>query len=156
MYPEVRTQAMVFSHVTLAELDEIALKLLDQMGPLRVCVLRGELGAGKTTFAKALGNVLRVEDKMSSPTFSIVNEYHTASGNKVYHFDFYRMKSEAEAFDIGVEEYFYSGEYCVVEWPENIPSLLPDAYAEVSIQIDDLTHRTIEISFHGRKEEKRI
>lgn len=156
MYPDIRTQAAVFHRVTLQGLDAVALRLLELMGPLRVCTIRGEMGAGKTTFVKALGRALSVTDSQSSPSFSIVNEYHTASGNSVFHFDFYRIRSEAEALDIGVEEYFYSGNYCFIEWPEYVSNLLPEVYMDTEIRMEDLTHRTIEISLHGRKEEKRI
>lgn len=142
-------QAIVFNHVTVSGLPAVAKKLIDVMGMKRICILQGDMGAGKTTLVKAIGNVLAVEDTMSSPTFSIVNEYHTAAGNPVYHFDFYRIKSEAEAYDIGTEEYFYSGAYCFVEWAEKIPSLLPDSNARVSLIIEDDTHRTIEITLHG-------
>lgn len=91
------------------------------------------MGSGKTTFIKAVGHVLGVQEGMSSPTFSIVNEYETASGEKLYHFDFYRLKNELEAYDIGTEEYFDSGNYCFVEWPDKITGLLPEKYVEVSI-----------------------
>jgi tRNA threonylcarbamoyl adenosine modification protein YjeE len=78
------------------------------------------MGSGKTTFIKSIGHVLGVKDGMSSPTFSIVNEYETSIGEKLYHFDFYRLKNELEAYDIGTEEYFDSGKYCFVEWPDKV------------------------------------
>jgi tRNA threonylcarbamoyladenosine biosynthesis protein TsaE len=156
MHPDVIPQALIFKQVTLDGIGEVAKKLVETMGAIRVCALEGEMGAGKTTLVRAIGHVLEVSDAMSSPTFSIVNEYHTAGGGTVYHFDFYRVKNEAEAYDVGAEEYFYSGNYCFIEWPEKIPSLLPEAYAYVKIFVNDSSHRTIEISLHGRKEEKRV
>jgi tRNA threonylcarbamoyladenosine biosynthesis protein TsaE len=156
MYPDVRTQAISFKQVTLSGLNAVVSALIEAMGPARVCVLEGEMGAGKTTFVKAIGKVLGVIDTMSSPSFSILNEYLTASGGRVYHFDFYRLRTEAEAHDIGTEEYFYSGEYCFIEWPEKVRALLPETHTSVKIMTEDFTHRTIEISLHGRKEEKRF
>ncbi len=92
------------------------------------------MGAGKTTFIKAFCEALNVEDTVSSPTFSIVNEYRYPNGI-IYHFDFYRLKNQAEALDIGLEEYFDSGEYCLIEWPEKIPNLLPENYLEISLEV---------------------
>lgn len=149
MHPDIKAQAIVFNHITVTGLPAVAEELIKMMGGTRVCILEGDMGAGKTTLVKAIGNALGVEDTMSSPTFSIVNEYHTHSGNRVFHFDFYRIKSEAEAYDIGAEEYFYSGAYCFIEWANKIPSLLPEKYARVNLIIEDDTHRTIEILLHG-------
>jgi tRNA threonylcarbamoyladenosine biosynthesis protein TsaE len=149
MHPDVMAQAIVFKGITVSDLPAVAKELLTIMGASRVCVLQGHMGAGKTTFVKAIGKELHVNDVMSSPTFSIVNEYKTLTDKPVFHFDFYRVTSEAEAFDIGTDEYFYSGAYCFVEWPEKIPSLLPDSYVRVNLLIEDDTHRTIEILLHG-------
>ena len=96
--------------------------------------LIGRNGAGKTTLIKAICEELGVEDQASSPTFSIVNEYATTRG-PVFHFDFYRIKSEQEAMDLGYEEYFYSGHPCFVEWPELIPSLIPDNAIAITIRL---------------------
>ena len=93
------------------------------------------MGAGKTTFIKAICTELGVKGRMSSPTFSLINEYLTSSGQKIYHFDFYRIKSEKEAFDLGYEEYFYSGNYCFIEWPDKIENLLPENCAKVKIEV---------------------
>jgi len=98
------------------------------------------MGAGKTTFIKALCEQLGVQEPVTSPTFSIVNEY-AGSTNKVYHFDFYRLKNQDEALDMGYEEYFYSGNYCLIEWPEKIPDLLPNHYIKVSIQLQEQQSR---------------
>jgi tRNA threonylcarbamoyladenosine biosynthesis protein TsaE len=146
----------VFSHVTIADLTGISESVLALTSECKIWVLSGEMGAGKTTIVKSIGRALKAEDTMSSPTFSIVNEYRLPDGTLLYHFDFYRIRSELEAADIGTEEYFYSGNLCFIEWPEKIPNLLPDFYGEIKISIEDNSHRTIALLFHGRKEEKRI
>ena len=92
----------------------------------RVYALRGQMGAGKTTFTKALCQAMGSEDVVNSPTFAIVNVYEDGEGEEIYHFDCYRLKSIAEALDFGAEEYLYSGRYCFIEWPEMIEALLPD------------------------------
>lgn len=100
------------------------------------------MGAGKTTLIKSLCACLGSADVVTSPTFSIVNEY-IGVDNKIYHFDFYRLKNQAEALDMGYEEYFYSGAYCFIEWPEKIPDLLPSDYIRVDIKILDEVSRQI-------------
>lgn len=94
----------------------------------------GKMGAGKTTFVKALCEVLGVEDAVSSPTFAIVNEYEAANGCPIYHFDFYRIKRLSEAYDMGCDEYFYSGNPCFIEWPELIEEILPEETVKVTIE----------------------
>ncbi|WP_313511964.1 tRNA (adenosine(37)-N6)-threonylcarbamoyltransferase complex ATPase subunit type 1 TsaE [Sphingobacterium sp.] len=116
--------------------------LIENAGDKRVFVFQAPMGAGKTTFIKAICAYLQVEDSTSSPTFSIVNEYHSENG-PIYHFDFYRLKSEQEAFDLGYEEYFYSGDYCFIEWPEKIPNLIPEDAAIVKIEVAEDQSRTI-------------
>ncbi|WP_313189512.1 tRNA (adenosine(37)-N6)-threonylcarbamoyltransferase complex ATPase subunit type 1 TsaE [Sphingobacterium sp.] len=116
--------------------------LIENAGDKRVFVFQAPMGAGKTTFIKAICAYLQVEDSTSSPTFSIVNEYHSENG-PIYHFDFYRLKSEQEAFDLGYEEYFYSGDYCFIEWPEKIPNLIPEDAAAVKIEVTEDQSRTI-------------
>jgi len=101
------------------------------------------MGAGKTTLIKAVCEALGVKDTISSPTFSIVNEYRAADGKKIYHFDFYRIKSENEAYDMGYEDYFYSGAYCFIEWPEKIASLLPPGAAQVTIALQGEIRRVL-------------
>jgi tRNA threonylcarbamoyladenosine biosynthesis protein TsaE len=118
----------------LEMLPGIAGELLAQSGDARVFALYGEMGSGKTTLVKALCQQLGVEEIVASPTFTIVNEYQSASGSPVYHFDFYRIKSESEAFDLGYENYLYSGNYCFVEWPEKIATLLPGKMASITIE----------------------
>ena len=115
------------------ELPAIATQLLNEAGTNRVFALFGNMGAGKTTFIKALCRQLGVHEIVTSPTFNIVNEYVTEKGDTVYHFDFYRIKSESEAFDLGYENYLYSGNYCFMEWPEKIASLLPARLAAIHI-----------------------
>ena len=118
----------------IEEIATAAEEIISQSGTAKVFLFHGEMGAGKTTLIKALCKALGVVDNISSPTFSIVNEYHIPKG-KIYHFDFYRLKNQAEAMDMGCEEYFYSGEYCFIEWPEKIPDLLPDKYVDIMIGI---------------------
>ena len=138
------------------ELGEVARSFLGQAGHCPVWLFYGEMGSGKTTFIKSLCVEMGVRDSMSSPTFSIINEYITADGKRVYHFDFYRIENEVEAYDVGSEEYFYSGNLCLIEWPEKIPSLIPAEHAEVSIVVENQNHRTIALSVHDGKEKKRI
>ena len=106
----------------------------------------GKMGVGKTTLIKELCDVLGVEDVVCSPTFAIVNEYSTAVGEPVYHFDFYRLKNLGEAYDIGYEEYFYSGCYCFTEWTEKIEELLPEHYVRVELTEKDGI-RTLEANY---------
>jgi tRNA threonylcarbamoyladenosine biosynthesis protein TsaE len=145
-----------YSGITLRDLPMIAKEIALQLVNVPVWVFHGDLGSGKTTLIKAVGKALGVQNTMSSPTFSIVNEYEGTKHGKIFHFDFYRIKSEEEAFDIGVEEYFDSGHPCFIEWPEKIPSLLPDLRGEVTITIENETQRTIAISLHVGKEENRV
>lgn len=142
--------SLVFHEASQSDLPEVAKKFLDEARNHKIWLFKGEMGSGKTTFIKVLGEVLGVTDHMSSPTFSIVNEYLAGSDHKVYHFDFYRIKNEAEAYDIGTEEYFYSGNYCLIEWPEKIPALIPAERVEVVITPENQTHRTLALSVHDR------
>ncbi|QQT27934.1 tRNA (adenosine(37)-N6)-threonylcarbamoyltransferase complex ATPase subunit type 1 TsaE [Sphingobacterium spiritivorum] len=128
----------------LSELPGAASEILSVFADTRVFLLYGSMGAGKTTFVKAICEQLGVTDSTSSPTFSIVNQYSYPQGN-VYHFDFYRIKDEQEAFDMGYEEYFYSGDYCFIEWPEKIPNLLPEEAKAIYIEAIDEHTRSIEI-----------
>lgn len=129
---------------TTADLSVAAQTLLNSFPKDRIFLLYGPMGAGKTTFIKYLCEQLGVKDSTSSPTFSIVNEYDSDNG-ALYHFDFYRIKDEQEAFDFGYEEYFYSGAYCFIEWPEKIPNLLPEEAKEIQISIIDAHTRKISI-----------
>ena len=109
---------------TLKELDEIAGQIITDAGNHRIFALKGELGAGKTTLIQYLCKKLGVEDVVNSPTFAIMNEYRRLDGEPVFHFDFYRIKSVSEAYDLGYEQFFFSNNYCFIEWPEKIESLL--------------------------------
>ncbi|WP_158825798.1 tRNA (adenosine(37)-N6)-threonylcarbamoyltransferase complex ATPase subunit type 1 TsaE [Mucilaginibacter lacusdianchii] len=122
------------------ELADTAQNLLDFAGNQKIFLFYGDMGAGKTTFIKALCERLGITDDVTSPTFSIVNEYIGTSA-KIYHFDFYRLKNQNEALDMGYEEYFYSDAYCFIEWPEKIPDLLPEHYTKISIQVLNASSR---------------
>ena len=130
---------------TLDGLDAAAGEFLKAIGDNTIIAFQGHLGAGKTTFIKALCDRLGVEDNVCSPTFTIVNEYKAADGAPVFHFDFYRIESLREAQDLGLEEYFYSGGLCLMEWPEKIADLLPEETVEVHIEPLDETTRKITI-----------
>ena len=127
---------------SLTELPAAAQQIVQFAGKQRIFLFYGDMGAGKTTFIKSLCEVLGVRESVTSPTFYIVNEYRGADAT-VYHFDFYRLKSQTEAFDMGYEEYFYSRAYCFIEWPEKIADLLPDSYLKVSIKAISPTAREI-------------
>ena len=133
----------------LEELEAAASEVIKFAGDLKFWILDGDMGAGKTTFIKAVCKCLGVTDNVTSPTYSIINEYETEKGEPIYHFDFYRMKEESEALDIGADEYFDSGKYCFVEWPSKIPTLLPDTnFLNVSISLTHNDNRLIELNRH--------
>jgi tRNA threonylcarbamoyladenosine biosynthesis protein TsaE len=120
----------------LSRIDQVAREFLIQIGERRIVAFHAPMGAGKTTFSSAVCRVLGVaDDAVSSPTFAIVNEYRTHDGEPVFHFDFYRIKSAAEALDIGFYEYIDSGFLCLMEWPENIEALLPEETLHVYISV---------------------
>jgi len=119
---------------TLDELELVSQKVIDQH-PSKVILFHGEMGVGKTTLIKQLCKTLGVTSATSSPTFSLVNEYETIDNQVVYHFDFYRLKNEMEALDMGADDYFYSGNWCFIEWAEKIPSLIPDEHAVITIEL---------------------
>jgi tRNA threonylcarbamoyladenosine biosynthesis protein TsaE len=133
---------------SLEQLTDASNRLMQAATGLKVWIFKGEMGAGKTTLIKAIANQLGVIDSVQSPTFSLINEYSTKHKTAVFHFDFYRIKNEVEAFDIGVEDYFYSGHICLVEWPEKIPSLLPEAFFEIAIQLTENQLRQIHYTRH--------
>ncbi len=118
---------------SLDEIKNIAQSVIAE-NPNKVILFHGEMGAGKTTFIKQLAKELGVTEATSSPTFSLVNEYETTNNQLVYHFDFYRLKNETEALDMGVDEYLYSGNWCFIEWAENIPNLIPEYHSVISIK----------------------
>lgn len=140
-----------FSCSHLSELPGIAAELLRWAGPVRVWMLEGPLGAGKTTLVQALCRQLGVEESVSSPTFGLVHQYADRAGKAVYHFDCYRLLHWQEAIEIGVEEYLFSGDYCFIEWPGQIQPLWPDTYIYLRISTDPTrpTYREINIQQHG-------
>ena len=130
---------------TLDHIDEIAHLLIQESADQKVWIFKGEMGAGKTTLIKSLAKALEVADSVSSPTFGIVNEYHTHAKGLLYHFDFYRLDDPMEALDIGIEEYFYSGNYCWLEWAEQIAQFLPDQFFLIRITSDSDEKRTLNL-----------
>ena len=130
---------------SIDEIDNAAKKFIDEMGNNRVFAFYGKMGAGKTTFIKAVCENLGVEDVINSPTFAIVNEYVDGNGEPIYHFDFYRIKSIAEVYNMGYEEYLYSNAYCFIEWPELIEDLLPEDAMVVRIEVLSPTERKFTI-----------
>ncbi|MFL9844455.1 tRNA (adenosine(37)-N6)-threonylcarbamoyltransferase complex ATPase subunit type 1 TsaE [Flavobacterium rhizosphaerae] len=120
-------------HFSLDEIDDVAAQVLNY-NIKNIILLEGSMGAGKTTFIKALCRQFGVSDLTSSPTFSIVNEYVAANGKIIYHFDLYRLTNEEEAYDMGIDEYFYSGDTCLIEWPENAPNLIPLDHTVIKIE----------------------
>jgi tRNA threonylcarbamoyladenosine biosynthesis protein TsaE len=124
-----------------SELPSAAKSLINFAGEVKVWIFKGEMGAGKTTFIRSICQELDVVENVSSPTFSIINEYSCKNGELVYHFDFYRIEKEQEAIDIGCEEYFYSGNICLVEWPEKILNLVPEPKIEVTIVSDGVNRK---------------
>ena len=128
----------------LIDLDKVAKILLEKYPSNRLFAFYGEMGAGKTSFIKSICSELKVIDNVSSPTFSIVNVYQTQTVDEVFHFDFYRIKSLEEVYDIGYEDYFYSDQYCLMEWPEMIDKLLPDDTIKVEIKVN---HKNLSRTF---------
>ncbi|MFA5971529.1 MAG: tRNA (adenosine(37)-N6)-threonylcarbamoyltransferase complex ATPase subunit type 1 TsaE [Lentimicrobiaceae bacterium] len=136
--------AQIYTCQSPDELQPIAARLIEFHKDKRIFAFHGEMGAGKTTFIKTICEHLKVTDTVSSPTFAIVNEYFTENLTSIYHFDLYRIKSWTEMLEIGYEDYFYSGNYCLLEWPEKIVNLLPEETVHVHILVSpDGTMRTI-------------
>lgn len=129
----------------LSELSEIAIWVL-KTSPGRVLLFKGPMGSGKTTLIKEITQQLGVEHVTSSPTFSLVNEYQSKTDETIYHFDFYRIEDEEEAFDMGIEEYFDSDAWCFVEWPEKVENVLPLDSVVINLSINQDNTRTIEIN----------
>lgn len=125
------------------QLEQIARDLASDFKNNRVFTFSGNLGSGKTTFIKYLCKVLGVTGQVSSPTFALVNEYEGHNGLKINHFDFYRIKNVREAYDMGYEEYFYSGAYCFIEWPEMIEELIPQNAVNIKIDVNGNTREIV-------------
>lgn len=129
---------------SLENLPSIAYQVIENASN-KILLFYGDMGSGKTTLIKEICKQLKVEDAISSPTFSLVNEYHSGSGEKIYHFDFYRIEDENEAYDIGFEDYLDSNNWCFIEWPENVENLLPLDAVEVKISIVNNQKRNIQL-----------
>jgi tRNA threonylcarbamoyladenosine biosynthesis protein TsaE len=129
---------------SITELNLVAKEILSTVKS-KSLLFYGEMGAGKTTLIKELCKELGIEDVTSSPTFSLVNEYHTNNSEIVYHFDFYRIEDENEAYDIGIEDYFYADAWCFIEWPQNIENLLPLESTEIHLSVLENGQRNIQI-----------
>lgn len=130
-----------------SKLKEAALSLLKFAEGEKILLFQGEMGAGKTSLIKSICLQLGMLENVSSPTYSLVNEYVYSHG-KIFHFDFFRIKNESEAFDLGFEEYLTSGDYCFIEWPEMIPNLWPDSFIEIKIIETEMGARKISAQKH--------
>ena len=141
----VRAYLRAYQNEYMDELPHAAAAVINALEGRSVVVFRGEMGAGKTTLIREIVARLGADDTVTSPTFAIVNQYTTREGKNIYHFDFYRINRLEEAYDFGYEEYFYSGDLCLVEWPEKIEELLPEEVMTVRIAVGGDEERTIEI-----------
>ena len=130
---------------SLSELPKVAEAVLGELRGRSVVLFRGPMGAGKTTLISRIAAALGAEDTVTSPTFALVNQYEGEGGRRIYHFDFYRINNVEEALDLGYEEYFYSGDLCLVEWPEKIEPLLPEDAMTVTIPVGEDEHRCFTI-----------
>ncbi|MDD2938246.1 MAG: tRNA (adenosine(37)-N6)-threonylcarbamoyltransferase complex ATPase subunit type 1 TsaE [Proteiniphilum sp.] len=128
----------------LQEINDAARKFIQEMGNNKVFAFYGSMGAGKTTFIKAICEEMGVTETVSSPTFAIINEYRDKKSRPIFHFDFYRINKLEEAFDFGYEDYFYSGNLCFIEWPELVESILPDTAVKIAIRVTDEGGRIVE------------
>lgn len=128
---------------SLDGIADAARQFVDAMGENKVFAMFGSMGVGKTTFVKAVCEILGVEDTITSPTFAIVNEYRTNTGGQIFHFDFYRIRKVEEVYDMGYEDYVYSGAVCFLEWPELIEELLPEDAVRVTLSEEEDGTRTI-------------
>jgi tRNA threonylcarbamoyladenosine biosynthesis protein TsaE len=129
---------------SLSELKNVAQEVIESLEGRTVVLLRGEMGAGKTTLISRIAAYLGAEDTVTSPTFALVNQYE-GRDMRIYHFDFYRIDRVEEVFDLGYEEYFYSGDLCLIEWPERIEALIPDDAMVVRIEAGEGEERIFEI-----------
>lgn len=143
------SQSLELVNIPLEALEACAEQVYNFGKSYSVWLLEGNMGMGKTTFAKQICKHLGVMSEVSSPSFGIVNEYVTTSGATIYHFDCYRMKSEEEAYDIGMEEYLDSGCLCLIEWAEKVPSLIPHKFLKVEINLYNSTNRQFLVTQNG-------
>jgi len=135
--------------VVLNPLPVASKEIFDCGKDLPIWLFKGEMGAGKTTLISEICSFMGVQDTVSSPTFSLVNEYLSPDYGTIFHFDFYRINHLEEALDIGIDEYLESGNYCFIEWPEKVAELLPEQYFLIDIRIQNDQHRTIDLQKHG-------
>lgn len=129
--------------VPIEALNTVAKNLINQFPDHRIFAFYGKMGAGKTTFIQSICKTLESDDNVTSPTFALINEYKTSEQQSIFHFDFYRINNIEEAFDLGYEDYLYSGNYCLIEWPEMIEPLLPENIVKVKIEVVDDGTRNI-------------
>ena len=127
----------------LKALESIARRLISEFSEDRIFAFYGKMGAGKTTFIQSVCKILGTNDNVTSPTFALINEYKTIQMDSIFHFDFYRIKDIEEAFDLGYEDYLYSGSYCLIEWPEMIEPILPEKIVKVKIEVAENGTRNI-------------
>lgn len=135
-----------FKATTTEDLKTIAPQIIEAFGNNRIITFDAPMGAGKTTLIKALCDAIGTNSIVNSPTFAIINDYETLTGESIFHFDLYRLKNIGEAIDMGCEEYLYSGNYCFIEWPDMIEQILPQNRCNVKIVVDDNGVRTITVS----------
>lgn len=144
------SQTVVFKGVTLGKLAAVVEEIFSLGKDFNIWLFQAEMGGGKTTFISHLCDFLKVDDHVRSPTFAIVNEYFSSVKGPIFHFDFYRIKHEQEAFEIGIEDYFYSGNLCLIEWPELIPSFLPERSLSITLTVEkESNSRTIKVDRNG-------
>ena len=130
---------------SLDQISQVANKIIAQ-NPQKIILFNGEMGVGKTTLIKQLSKNLGVAEATSSPTFSLVNEYKTIDNQVIYHFDVYRLKSEIEALDMGIDDYLYSGNWCFIEWSEKIPNLIPSEHSTINIELLENGNRKLTLT----------
>jgi len=136
------TKVLMKKNYTLKQLPQIAQLIIEESSK-KTLLFYGSMGVGKTTLIKEIVKQLGVDDVVSSPTFSLVNEYQSNNGETIYHFDFYRIHSEEEALDIGIEDYFYNNDWCFIEWPEKVKNLLPLNAVEIHLSVNNDETRNI-------------
>lgn len=130
----------------LGQLSEVSRKVIAFCEKEKVWAFKGEMGVGKTSLIKAIGEVFGIEAQITSPSYSIINEYINPKGEKYYHFDFYRINDMSEILELGLEEYFYSGNYCWIEWPEKIQGFVPSDFMLIQMDLDEKEGRSITIN----------